>query len=78
MVDFCFIFVERRNALAFAGLIEDPDKKVRISYYRQREMWQVEVSYRMVPGYVAVTTMEAALTKHAESVRGKADGWGCF
>jgi len=78
MIDFCFIFPERRQALAFAAVVDDKDKEVSISYYEEREMWEVIVQNYMVPDHNAVTEMEAALTQKANSVDGKADGWGCM
>lgn len=78
MIDFCFIFPERRQALAFAQVVDDKDKEVSISYYEAREMWQVSVHHYMVPTHTSITVMEAQLTVKAESAGGKADGWGCM
>ncbi|HXI84784.1 MAG TPA: ribonuclease E inhibitor RraB [Verrucomicrobiae bacterium] len=38
MLDFCFIFPERHQALAFAELVNEREFEVRISYYEAREM----------------------------------------
>ncbi len=78
MIDFSFIFPERRQALAFADIVDDKDKEVCISYYEDREMWEVIVQHHMVPDHSAIAAMEAALTVKADSVGGKADGWGCM
>jgi hypothetical protein len=77
-VDFCFIFSERQQALAFADIVDDLDKTVCISYYEGREMWQVIVQSYMIPTYSDITDLEAALTIKAERVGGRADGWGCM
>jgi hypothetical protein len=78
MVDFCFIFSKRQQALAFADLVDDQDCIVCISYYAGRQLWQTIVKRHIVPDYKCVVDMEATLTIKAESVGGEADGWGCM
>jgi len=78
IVDFCFIFPERQQALAFAELFNEREFEVRISYYEAGEMWQAIVRRHMLPTHQGVTALEAALTARAESLGGKADGWGCM
>jgi hypothetical protein len=78
MIDFCFIFPERRQALAFTEIVDDLDKTVCISHYKERDMWQVIVQHYMLPTYKDITNMESALTIKAEKVGGTADGWGCM
>ncbi len=78
MVDFCHIFPERRQALAFAEFVHDPKLKVCISYNEQRDMWDAIVERVMIPTHQDITTFELSLAAHAESVGGKADGWGCM
>ena len=78
IIDFCFIFPKRRQALAFADVVDDVDKTVCISYYEERDMWQVIVQHDMVPTYHHITNLESALTIKAENVGGRADGWGCM
>jgi hypothetical protein len=78
MMDFCHIFPDRRQALAFAEIVDDRQLEVCISYYEEREMWQVTVTRYMVPTYENVTTLETSLASQAESVGGEADGWGCM
>ena len=78
LVDFCHIFPERQQALAFAEIVDDRDLEVCIAYYEAREMWQVTVKRYMVPTYQDVTTLELLLASHAEFVGGKSDGWGCL
>ena len=77
-IDFCHIFPERRQALAFADVVDDRELKVCISYYEQRDVWQVTVKRHMVPTYQDVTSLELSLAAKAESLGGKADGWGCM
>src|ERR1051325_6392703 len=69
MIDFCFIFPERRQALAFTEIVDDLDKTVCISHYKERDMWQVIVQHYMLPTYKDITNMESALTIKAETVR---------
>jgi hypothetical protein len=78
MMDFCHIFPERRQALAFADIVDGRDLTVCISYYEDRDMWQVTVKRYMIPTYNDVTTLELSLEAQAESVGGEADGWGCM
>ena len=77
-IDFCFIFPERRQALAFADIVDGQDSEVCISYYKGREMWQAKVRHEMIPDHRGITAMESALAVKADSVGGKADGWGCM
>ena len=78
MMDFCFIFPERRQALAFADIVDERELEVCVSYYQPRDWWQVIVHRHMLPTYGGITEMEAELTVRAESVGGQADGWGCM
>ena len=78
MIEFCFAFPERREALAFAKIIDDRELEVCISYYKQREMWQAIVKRHMLPTHQDITTTESRLAAQAESVGGEADGWGCM
>lgn len=78
MIDFCFIFPERRQALAFAKLVDDRELEVCISFYEQRDVWQGIVKRNMLPTHDGITALETLLAGHAESVGGAADGWGCF
>jgi hypothetical protein len=78
MMDFCHIFPERRQALAFADLVDGRDLEVCISYYKERDTWQVIVKRYMIPTYKDVAALELSLGSQAESVGGEADGWGCM
>lgn len=78
MMDFCHIFPERRQALAFAEMVDDRELEVCISYYEERELWQVIVRRYMIPTYKEVTALELLLASQAESVGGEPDGWGCM
>lgn len=78
IIDFCFIFPERGQALAFAELVDDRDLSVCISFYEAREIWQVIVKRCMIPTHEQITALELILAHRAESVGGNADGWGCM
>lgn len=78
VIDFCHIFTERKQALAFAEEIDDRDLKVCISYYEAQDMWQVIVKRHMIPTYRDVTSLELSLAAKAESLGGEPDGWGCM
>jgi len=76
MMDFCYIFPERRQALAFAEIVDDRELEVCISYKKERDMWDAIVKRYMIPTHQDITTFELSLAAHAESVGGEADGWG--
>jgi hypothetical protein len=78
MMDFCFAFPERQQALTFAELVDERELEVCISYYEEREMWQAIVHRHMVPTHHDITSLETVLAARAESVGGEADGWGCM
>jgi hypothetical protein len=78
IVDFCFIFPDREQALAFVRDVADQTVKTRLSWYQARSMWQVIVKRDMIPDHGGITPMESALTMKANKVGGKADGWGCM
>ena len=78
IVDFCFAFPERQQAVVFAEIVDDRDLEVCISYYEQREMWQAIVKRHMVPTHRDITVLELRLASQAEAIGGKADGWGCM
>lgn len=78
MMDFCFAFPQRKQALAFTELVDDRDLKVCISYYEERETWQAIVQRHMIPTHQDITALEKRLADEAESVGGESDGWGCM
>ena len=78
IMDFCFIFPQRKQALAFAELVDERDFEICISYYSGREMWQAKVHRYMIPTHGDITALESDLTIRAERVGGEADGWGCM
>jgi hypothetical protein len=77
-IDFCFAFAERRQALAFAEIVDERNLEVCISYYDEREMWQAIVKRHMIPTHDAITSLELTLTTRAEQAGGESDGWGCM
>jgi len=77
-IDFSFAFPERQKALAFAEIIDDRQFEVCISYYDEREMWQVIVKRFMTPIHSEISALESKLISQAEHVGGEGDGWGCM
>src|SRR5258705_5099476 len=73
MIDFCYIFPERRQALAFAEIVDDRELEVCISYNKERDMWDTIVKRNMVPTHDDITAFELSLASMAESVGGEAD-----
>jgi hypothetical protein len=78
IVDFCFAFPERKQALEFAAIVDEREYEVCISHYDEREMWQAIVKHYMVPTHAAITALEVDLSRRAQSAGGEADGWGCM
>jgi len=78
VIDFTHIFPERRQALVFAEMIDDRESQVCISYNEVREMWDATVKRYMIPTHQDISALELSLASRAESVGGKADGWGCM
>ena len=78
VMDFCFTFTERLQALAFALVVDDRDLHVCISYTPEPGLWQAIVKRYMVPAHGEITAVELALTAKAEANGGTADGWGCL
>jgi hypothetical protein len=78
IIDFCFIFPDRKRALVFAEDVDDRDFKVCISYYKEKAIWQVIVKNNMIPEHKNITSIESSLSIKAHAVGGKADGWGCM
>ena len=78
IIDFCFIFPERTQALVFAEKMDDKNLEVCISYYEEREMWQAIIKRYTAPTHHEITLLESILTAQAEQTGGKADGWGCM
>ena len=46
--------------------------------YAERQMWQAQVTCRMIPTHKAITELEAKLSALAAKYDGEADGWGSF
>ena len=78
LIDFCHVFSERRQALAFAEMIDDRQLEVCISYYEKRDLWDVKVKRYMIPTHHEITAFEKSLAVQAELLGGEADGWGCM
>ena len=78
IIDFCHVFPDRKQALAFAEEIDDRELEVCISYYEARDMWQATVKRYMIPTHQTVTEFELSLAAKAESLGGEPDGWGCM
>ncbi len=78
MIDFCFAFPEREQALEFARAVPEEDLEVCISRYEERAMWQVIVRKFMLPEHSLIGALECDLTSRAVSAGGEADGWGCM
>ena len=78
MIDFCFVFSTREDALKFAAIVDEIDLEVCLSYYEGRSMWQAIVKKFMIPEHAEIGALEADLTRRAALFSGVADGWGCM
>ena len=73
IVDFYFAFPERKQAIAFAEMVDERDLEVAVSYYGEREMWQTTVKRYMKPTHEEITSLELSLSEKASSLGGEAD-----
>jgi hypothetical protein len=78
IVDFCFLFAERSQALSFAEKVPERICQVCIYLHEVRDMWQVAVKHFMVPTHKQITEIELELCKRAQPVGGESDGWSCM
>src|SRR5262245_30815365 len=74
IIDFCFAFSERSQALAFAAAVDERDLEVCISFYEERDGWQAIVKRYMIPTHADITALELSLTRRAVAAGGEADG----
>ena len=77
-VDFCFAFPAREKAIAFASAVPEKEYEACISFYEERDMWQVIVKKFMLPNHPDITSIEADLSIRAQEAGGEPDGWGCM
>ena len=78
IIDFCFLFADRSQALAFAGKVPERIVQVCISLNEVRDLWQVAVKHFMVPTHKQIAEIELDLGKRAQSAGGEPDGWSCM
>jgi hypothetical protein len=79
IVDFCFVFPDREQALVFVRDVADQTIfETCLSWYRAKSLWEVIVKREMIPDHARITATESLLTQKANKVGGKADGWGCM
>jgi hypothetical protein len=78
MMDFHLAFPERRQALAFAEVVDERDLEICISYDEERELWQTIVHRDMLPTYRDITALETRLASQAESAGGELEAWRCI
>ena len=77
LIDFCFVFHERPQSIAFAAVVTEREYEVCLSRYEERDMWQAIVRKHMVPEIGEISRIELELTRRAVAAGGAADGWGC-
>src|SRR5688572_6409716 len=70
IIDYCFAFATRLQALEFAASVGEIDYEVCISYYEEKLMWQTVVKKFMIPDHTEITRIEADLTARAEVAGG--------
>lgn len=77
-VNFHFVFPTRPQAIGFIEILTDKTFRLEISWYDERELWQVTVVQRILPTHPMITELENRLTGIAHPLEGVPDGWGCF
>ena len=75
-IDFSFVFAIQTEAQQFVSEVGSPEYQADSSAYPERQMWQAQVTHRMVPTHRGITELEAKLSAMAAKYGGKADGWG--
>ena len=78
IVEFCFVFSQREQALAFVRDVDDRDFEICLSWYEEKSVWQAMIRHDMVPDHGRITELESTLTLKANRSGGTADGWGCM
>lgn len=77
-IDFSFVFATQTEAQQFVAEVRSPEYQAKSSAYPERQMWQAQVTHRMVPTHSGIAELEARLAAAAAKYGGKADGWGSF
>lgn len=79
-IDFAHCFPDERTAKTFASQVIGLGRKVSIQKAEDdsEDSWDVIVTVTMVPDHEALGSLERRLAEQAETIGGKADGWGCF
>lgn len=75
IVEFFHIFPSRTQALGFAADCPEKEYTIEISYFEERDCWDVTVSRFTRPTHSEVTRIEADFAARAEAHGGAADGW---
>ena len=78
MIDFCFAFPSRDPAIQFASIVSEKEYEACISFYEERDMWQVIIKKHMIPSHTAISEIEVDLSSRAQGAGGEPDGWGCM
>jgi hypothetical protein len=77
-INFHFLFPTRSQAIGFIEILPDKALRHEISWYAEREVWQITVVKHMIPTHQEITELENHLIDKAHPLDGVADGWGCF
>lgn len=78
IVNFCFAFPRRDQAIQFAASVDEVEYEVCISRYEEKSMWQAIVKKHMIPDHTEITRIEVDLGTRAAAAGGFADGWVCM
>jgi Regulator of ribonuclease activity B len=78
LIDCCFAFPEREQAINFARAVTEKDLEVRLFSCEECGKRQATVKKFMVPGHAAIGELEAELTRRAILAGVEADGRGCM
>ena len=77
-VDFSLIFPTEEQAVAFAKDLQSRDGEVEVSYFEEKECWDLRFSPTIVPSWSNISETESWLGAAAEKYEGTNDGWGFF
>lgn len=77
-VDFSIIAPTEIEAQNCAAALSKFGGKTEISYFSEKNCWDILLSVRIVPSWENITKMEQDIERLAKPFNGANDGWGFF
>jgi hypothetical protein len=78
-INFSLVFDDESSAREFIRTVQIDDAQIELSDHGGGEsMWDVTITYHMVPTHRDITAIERHLERLVSPLGGRNDGWGCF